>query len=78
MKTAICMSPIDHQLEIFTASEDNLIARKMITLGSQSKLSRCNMLNIHSLKGKKASNEGKETCNFRILILAEADAVKST
>ena len=46
MKTAVLMSPIDHQLEIFTTSEDNLIARKMLTLGSQSKLSQCNMLNI--------------------------------
>ena len=46
MKTAVWMSPIDHQLEIFTTSEDNLITRKMITLGYQSKLSRCHMLNI--------------------------------
>ena len=45
MKTAAWMSLIDHQLEIFM-SEDNLTARKMITLGSQNKLSRCNMLNI--------------------------------
>ena len=45
MKTAFWMSPIN-QLEIFTTSEDNLIAQKMITLGSQSKLSGCNILNI--------------------------------
>ena len=47
MKTAVWMSPIDHQLDIFTMSEDNLTARKKITLGSQSKLSRYSML-LHS------------------------------
>ena len=57
MKTAVWMSPIDHQLEIFTSSEDNLIARKMIILGYQSKLSRCNMLNkLLMMREKKPDN----------------------
>ena len=49
MKTAVWMSPVDHQLEIFTSSEYNLIAQKMIILGYQSKLSRCNMFDNLSI-----------------------------